>query len=128
MVAADARREIGDVRGATRSCRRSSTELERVALAVQVRALLLESRLADDRRPTSAPGCSWTGPSGSPSPEQMRAPADARPAVAAPCRRPGPVPWSGRHRELLASLETRTVAGSGPASPAVGHPSRSARC
>ncbi len=50
VVAAEARREIGDVRGAHAVLQTVVEELERSTVALQVRALLLESRLAGDRQ------------------------------------------------------------------------------
>ena len=49
VVAAAARRGVGDVRGAQAVLSRAVTELDRAPLAVQIQAWLLESRLAEDR-------------------------------------------------------------------------------
>ena len=49
VVAATARRGIGDVRGAQAVLSSAVTELDRAPLAVQIQAWLLESQLAEDR-------------------------------------------------------------------------------
>ena len=49
VVAAAARRGIGDVRGAQAVLSRVVADLDREPLALQIQAWLLESRLAEDR-------------------------------------------------------------------------------